>query len=80
MATELHGIPEEVRLGDTVETCLGVGTVVAISKLARKGAEPMLQVELGRKWLNLDQVRSIVRHSAEPDYRSEPEMGWDEHE
>jgi hypothetical protein len=80
MSTELHGIPEEIRVGDAVETSLGVGRVTAISKLARKGIKPMVQIDLGRKWLDVDQVRSILRHPPEPTERSEPEMHWDEHD
>jgi hypothetical protein len=80
MSTELHGLPEEIRVGDAVETSLGLGTVTAISKLARRDVQPMVQIDLGRKWLNVDQVRSIIRHPQEGGRRSGPEFHWDEHD
>jgi hypothetical protein len=80
MSTEMHGIPEEIRVGDAVETSLGVGQVTAISRLARKGIRPMVQVDLGRKWLDIDQIRGILQHPAAPSERTEPDMHWDEHD
>jgi hypothetical protein len=80
MNMQLHGIPEEVRVGDQVETELGVGLVTRITSPVRERDQAKLEIDLGRKWLNVDQVRSIVRHPSEPHLRAEPEMHWDEHE
>lgn len=80
MSTELHGIPEEIQVGDAVETSLGIGRVTAISRLARKGVQPMVQIDLGQKWLNVDQVRAIIRHPEEAHTRSGPDPAWDEHD
>ena len=40
----------------------------------------MLEIDLGHKWLNIDQVRAIVRHREQHATRDEPEPHWDEHE
>jgi hypothetical protein len=75
MGVELHGIPHEIREGDIVETAVGVGVVTRISGPVEEGRRAMLEIDLGRKWLNIDEVRAILRHQGE-----EPEPGWDEHE
>jgi hypothetical protein len=75
MATELHGIPEEITVGDVVETVIGVGVVTRVSKPVQVDHRAMLEIDLGRKWLSVDRVRSILRHKGE-----EPGPGWDEHE
>ncbi len=80
MDAALHGLPEEVKVGDTVETALGVGVVVRVSPPVRQSDQAMLQIDLGKKWLNVGPVRSIVRHPELHHLRQEPEAGWDEHE
>ncbi len=80
MNPKLHGIPEEIRVGDKVETALGVGRVTRISKPVRDRDQAKLEVDLGHKWLNVEDVRSIVRHGEEGVRRREPDMHWDEHE
>lgn len=80
MNPRLHGIPEEICEGDVVETALGVGVVTRIAKPVRDRDQAKLEIDLGRKWLNVDQVQSIVRPHAEYALRAEPDMHWDEHE
>jgi len=80
MDVRLHGIPEEIRVGDMVETEVGVGVVTRVSEPVREHDKAKLEIELGHKWLNVDQVRSIVHHMPAFPARTEPDMHWDEHE
>jgi hypothetical protein len=80
MATKLHGIQEEIKVGDVVETVMGVGVVTRISNPVRERDEAIFEIDLGHKWLHVDQVRSIVRHKEQHPTREEPEPHWDEHE
>jgi len=77
MAVESHSVQEEIRVGDVVQTTIGVGVVTHLSKPVREGEPPMLEVDLGHKWVDISQVRSILRHQGE---RPEPQWRWDEHE
>ena len=77
MAAGLRSIQEEIRVGDVVQTVMGVGVITRISNPAREGDYPMLEVDLGQKWLNIDQVRSILRHKGD---QPEPHLQWDEHD
>lgn len=80
MVVTLHGMLEEIRVGDVVETTMGVGVVKRISDPVRDRDQAMLEIDLGHKWLNVDQVRSILRHEEQHPTREEPEPHWDEHE
>ena len=80
MVVEMHGMQEEIKLGDIVETVIGVGVVTRISNPVRERDQAMLEIDLGHKWLNIDQVRAIVRHKEQHPTRDEPEPHWDEHE
>ena len=80
MNPRLHGIPEEIKVGDVVETPQGVGVVTRISKPVRDRDQAKLEVDLGHKWLNVDQVSSILRPHMEYALREGPEMHWDEHD
>lgn len=61
MDAELHGIPEEIRVGDIVETAAGVGVVTRISRPVEDDRRAMLEIDLGRKWLNVGEVRTPPR-------------------
>ncbi|GAB4256226.1 MAG: hypothetical protein Kow00129_16840 [Thermoleophilia bacterium] len=80
MSVRLHGIQDEIKIGDIVETTMGVGEVIRISEPVREIDQAMLEIDLGKKWLNVDQVRSIVKKSPRYPTREEPEADWDEHE
>jgi hypothetical protein len=80
MEVRLHGMQEEIRVGDTVDTHLGVGVVTRIAGPVRERDQAMLEIEMGRKWLNVDQVRAIIRHKETHPSRQEPEPHWDEHD
>ena len=80
MEVRLHGMQEEIKVGDTVETALGVGVVTRIVAPVRERDQAMLEIEMGRKWMNVDQVRAVVRHKATYPEREAPEPHWDEHE
>ncbi len=80
MEARLHGIQEEIKVGDTVETSMGVGEVVRIVDPVREVDQAMLEVDLGNKWMNVDKVRSIVRRAETYPKLEEPAPGWDEHE
>ncbi|MCL5942882.1 MAG: hypothetical protein M1325_05095 [Actinobacteria bacterium] len=79
MKVKLHGIPEEIRIGDLIQTIHGVGTVTAISKPTSDRERAMVEVDLGRKWMSLEDVSAIIIR-AEGERRRSPEMRWDEHE
>ncbi|MCZ7662415.1 MAG: hypothetical protein M5U22_05520 [Thermoleophilia bacterium] len=79
MKVQLHGIPEEIRIGDLVQTIHGVGTVTAISKPTSDRDRAMLEVDLGHKWMSTDEVDAIII-KAEGERRRSPEMHWDERE
>lgn len=80
MSIRLHGMQDEIRVGDTVETNIGVGEVVRIADPVRDIDHAMLEIDLGKKWLNVEDVRSIVHKAEHHPSREEPEPGWDEHE
>jgi hypothetical protein len=77
MRVELHGIPEEIMIGDTIQTVHGVGTVTAISRPTSDRSKAMLEVDLGKKWMNVNEVDAIIIHT-EGERRRSPEMRWDE--
>ena len=77
MKIKLHGVPEEIVIGDLIQTIHGVGTVTAISKPTGERERAMLEVDLGRKWINLGEVDAIVVR-AKGERRRSPEMRWDE--
>lgn len=77
MKIQLHGVPEEIRIGDLIQTLHGVGTVTAISKPTSDRERAMLEVDLGRKWINVAEVDAIVVR-AHGERRRSPEMRWDE--
>jgi hypothetical protein len=77
MAAGLHGIEKEIGVGDVVDTVMGEGVVTSISNPMREGDYPVFEVDLGHKWVRLDQVRSIRRHKGD---QPEPHWQWDEHD
>jgi hypothetical protein len=77
MKIRLHGVPEEIMIGDLIQTIHGVGTVTAISKPTGDRDRAMLEVDLGRKWINVAEVDAIVVRS-KGERRRSPEMRWDE--
>jgi hypothetical protein len=77
MKIKLHGVPEEIMIGDLIQTIHGVGTVTAISKPTSDRERAMLEVDLGRKWINMAEVDAIVVRS-KGERRKSPEMRWDE--
>lgn len=79
MKVELHGIPEEIMIGDTVHTLHGVGTVTAISKPTSDRDKAKVEIDLGRKWMGVGDIDAIIIHTVGERRRS-PEMRWDEHD
>jgi hypothetical protein len=77
MKVQLHGVPEEIMIGDLIQTIHGVGTVSAISKPTSERERAMLEVDLGRKWINVSEVEAIVVR-AKGERRRSPDMRWDE--
>ena len=79
MKVELHGIPEEIVMGDVIQTVHGVGTVTAISKPTSDRDKAMIEVDLGTKWIHVEEVDAIITR-VHGERRRSPEMRWDEHE
>lgn len=77
MKVQLHGVPEEIMIGDLIQTIHGVGTVTAISKPTNERERAMVEVDLGRKWINVAEVDAIVVR-AKGERRRSPDMHWDE--
>lgn len=77
MASELHGIPEEIRIGDLVQTIHGVGTVTSIAKPTSEREKAMVEVDLGKKWMHVEEIDAIVIR-VKGERRRSPEMRWDE--
>jgi hypothetical protein len=77
MAAEAHSVQEEIHVGDIVDTVMGMGVVTHISGPVREGDYPLVEVDLGHKWMSLDQVRSIRRREGD---EPEPRLQWDEHD
>jgi hypothetical protein len=63
MATNTRGIQEEIRIGDVVQTVMGAGVVTQISNPMREGDYPIIEVDLGQKWMTMNQVQSVVRYA-----------------
>ncbi len=80
MGVRLQGIPEEIQVGDIIETELGVGVVTHITPPVRTRDDALFEIDLGKKWIGAQRVRAIVAHRPEYPHRAEPEMHWDEHE
>lgn len=79
MKVRLYGVPEEIFVGDLVQTDHGTGTVTAISEPTSESERAMVEVDLGRKWMHVSEVRAIVVRS-KGERRRSPEMRWDEME
>lgn len=77
MAIDLHGIPEEIRIGDLVQTMHGVGTVTSIAKPTSEREKAMVEVDLGKKWMHVEEIDAIVIR-VKGERRRSPEMRWDE--
>ncbi len=75
MTASVHAVKEEIRVGDVVETMLGEGVVTRVSKALREGDPPAIEVDLGRKWVRMEQLRFIRRHGGD---QPQAEWHWDE--
>jgi hypothetical protein len=76
MAASVHAVKGEIQVGDVVETVLGEGVVTHISKPFREEDPPAIEVDLGRKWLRMDQVRAFRHQGDQP----QVQWHWDEHD